>query len=146
MNANSKYLDNAGTIQGNGNCYEEFSYIAGIVAFASSIQLFHNFVNIGIVKGGDYQFVGGIAAYFSGSQIGICSNSGIIEGGQNSCGGLIGYLGNGHIKSCINTNWIETNASNRGSIIGYVNAGSFDSCYYDNQMSLYGAVNNMDYS
>ena len=100
----SKYMSNAGTIQGNNTIIEDNSYIAGIVAFVNSKSVLSGLVNIGEIKGQNFDYVGGIVAYNSGCSLSICSNAGIIEGGTTYTGGIVGCLRSGEVKSCINTN------------------------------------------
>jgi len=52
--------------------------------------------NIGIIKGGNYHFVGGIAGYLdSNVKMAACINSGIVEGSHlngGMVGGIVGYV------------------------------------------------------
>ena len=100
----SKYLNNAGTIKGNGADLGEESFIAGVVAFVVADTTLHNFVNIGRVEGGDYHFVGGLVGRFSSSRsLSVSSNAGVVTGGRQYVGGLIGFFAGDTLYSSINT-------------------------------------------
>jgi len=103
LDSNMKYLSNAGTIQSISHRNAPPNYIGGITAYFQSNSIIHNIVNIGMIKGNNSNFVGGLIGYFADGILAVGSNAGIVEGGGFK-GGIVGCLKNGEIVSCINTN------------------------------------------
>jgi len=98
----SNYLRNAGTIQSNDNKTSP-SYIAGIIAYDSSISICTCNVNIGKIDGSSFDYVGGIVGYIYVTSLFFCSNSGVIISGHLYTGGIVGYHRGGVVNNCINT-------------------------------------------
>ena len=148
-----KILKNAGTIKSNEDATP--NYMAGIVGYVDIISEglagVYQTTNIGKVLSSKSMYSGGIVAFLTGTNntFTICHlNSGLVDGATISSGGIVGHLSNStSIYDCINTNWVAGTAPNSGSIVGFnedITNSNIASSFYDNQMSVVGAINNVD--
>jgi len=134
-------LKNSGTIKGIEGTHQ--NCMAGIIAYsATSYTHLHLAVNIGRVLGSNSAYSGGLIARLDNGVVVRGFNAGIVYGGS-IVGGVAGYLGDVVFGQNINANWVERGfAQNFGAIAGLVAGGTIFDNYYDNQMCIWGAINN----
>lgn len=121
--------------------------VGGIVGYNGNKSVEYCF-NSGMIGG--LKSVGGIAGRISNTSEGgvkNCYNLGIIKG-DSYVGGIVGGVF-GYIRNCYNAGNVKGKDVNEltvaiGAIAGYSNPSGVENCFYDKQMVVIKAVNNVD--
>ena len=83
--------------------------------------LCHDCRNEGDISSVEGYEVGGIAGSSYGADVYNCTNTGMVDGGQQ-CGGIIGVM-NGTVENCLNEGSVSSGSGACGGIVGVTNPG-----------------------
>ncbi len=114
---------------GNISATDSDGDVGGIVGYADSLGSISLSSNYGTITG--KRTAGGICGYFTGIEVGGCSNFGNVKEGTLATGGITGYLST-TVIDCLNQgNVSNTSSQNKGvgGITGMFNSAYISYCY-----------------